>query len=42
MQEPQNAEDGPALCYVMTPDSLCCPEKDNRPQNQHRDGIMEG
>ena len=25
-----------AQLYVMTPDSLCCPGKDNRPQNQHR------
>jgi len=30
-----------AQLYVMTPDSLCCPgkEKDNRPQNQHREGV---
>ena len=28
--------------YVMTPDSLYCPGKDNRPQNQHREGIVEG
>jgi len=25
-----------AQLYVMTPDSLCCPGKDPRPQNQHR------
>ena len=25
-----------AQLYVMIPDSLCCPGKDNRPQNQHR------
>ena len=25
-----------AQLYVMTPDSLCCTGKDNRPQNQHR------
>ena len=27
-----------AQLYVMTPDSLCCSGKDNRPQNQHREG----
>ena len=25
--------------YVMTPDSLYCTGKDNRPQNQHREGV---
>jgi len=25
-----------AQLYVMTLDSLCCPGKDNSPQNQHR------
>ena len=25
-----------AQLYVMTIDSLCCPGKDNRPQNQHK------
>ena len=25
-----------AQLYVMTPDSLCCSGKDNRPQNLHR------
>ena len=28
-----------AQLYVMTPDSLCCPGKDNRPQNQHKEGV---
>ena len=28
-----------AQLYVMTPDSLCCTGKDNRPQNQH--GLKE-
>ena len=27
-----------AQLYVMTTDSLCYPRKDNRPQNQHREG----
>ena len=27
-----------AQLYVMIPDSLCCSGKDNRPQNQHREG----
>ena len=28
-----------AQLYVMTPDSLCCPGKDPRPQNLHREGV---
>ncbi len=28
-----------AQLYVMTLDSLCCSEKDNRLQNQHREGV---
>jgi hypothetical protein len=31
-----------AQLYVMTPDSLCCSGKDNRPQNQHREGGNSG
>jgi len=40
-----NARKGPvetsvsAQLYVMTPDSLCCSGKDNRPQNLHREGV---
>ena len=28
-----------AQLYVMILDSLCCSGKDNRPQNQHREGV---